>query len=127
MAPSPGACSTSCSRWPAHDRRDERNKCRCHERRRHRLWAIDRDGEHYWDGGFMGNPVIFPLIYNRGSKDVILVHINPIERSGNLQCMDEISFNSSLMREMRAVAFVTKLIDDIRGRSSRQTRLREHP
>jgi NTE family protein len=42
--------------------------------------AVEIDGEHYWDGGFMGNPAIFPLIYNRGSKDVILVHINPIER-----------------------------------------------
>jgi NTE family protein len=71
------------------------------------------------NGGFMGNPAIFPLISNRGSKDVILVHINPIERkklpktaAEIFNRMDEISFNSSLMREMRAVAFVTKLIDD---------------
>jgi len=81
--------------------------------------AVEIDGEHYWDGGFMGNPAIFPLIYNRGSKDVILVHINPIERkrlprtaAEIFNRMNEISFNSSLMREMRAVAFVTKLIDD---------------
>jgi NTE family protein len=81
--------------------------------------AVEIDGEHYWDGGFMGNPAIFPLIYNRGSKDVILVHINPIERNKLPRTaaeifnrMNEISFNSSLMREMRAVAFVTKLIDD---------------
>ena len=72
--------------------------------------AVEIDGEHYWDGGFMGNPAIFPLIYNRGSKDVILVHINPIERKKLRKTaaeifnrMDEISFNSSLMREMRAV------------------------
>ena len=81
--------------------------------------AVEIDGEHYWDGGFMGNPAIFPLIYNRGSKDVILVHINPIERkrlprtaAEIFNRMNEISFNSSLMREMRAVAFVTKMIDD---------------
>jgi NTE family protein len=81
--------------------------------------AVEIDGEHYWDGGFMGNPAIFPLIYNGGSKDVIIVHINPIERkklpvtaSEIFDRMNEISFNSSLMREMRAVAFVTKLIDD---------------
>jgi NTE family protein len=81
--------------------------------------AVEINGEHYWDGGFMGNPAIFPLIYNSGSKDVILVHINPIERkklpktaAEIFNRMDEISFNSSLMREMRAVAFVTKLIDD---------------
>jgi NTE family protein len=81
--------------------------------------AVEIDGEHYWDGGFMGNPAIFPLIYNRGPKDVIIVHINPIERkklpttaSEIFDRMNEISFNSSLMREMRAVAFVTRLIDD---------------
>jgi NTE family protein len=81
--------------------------------------AVEIDGEHYWDGGFMGNPAIFPLVYNCGSKDVILVHINPIERkklpmtaAEIFNRMHEISFNSSLMREMRAVAFVTKLIDD---------------
>src|SRR5262249_16385386 len=81
--------------------------------------AVEIDGEHYWDGGFMGNPAIYPLIYNRGSKDGILVHVNPIERNvlpttaaAIINRMSEISFNSSRMREMRAVAFVTKLIDD---------------
>ena len=81
--------------------------------------AIEIDGEHYWDGGFMGNPAIFPLIYNGKSKDVIVVHINPLERkklpvsaAEIFDRMNEISFNSSLMREMRAIAFVTKLIDD---------------
>jgi NTE family protein len=81
--------------------------------------AVEIDGEHYWDGGFMGNPAIFPLIYNRGPRDVIIVHINPIERRKLpttapeiFDRMNEISFNSSLMREMRAIAFVTKLIDD---------------
>jgi NTE family protein len=42
--------------------------------------AIEIDGEHYWDGGYMGNPAIFPLIYNCDSRDVVIVHINPIER-----------------------------------------------
>jgi NTE family protein len=81
--------------------------------------AVEIEGEHYWDGGFMGNPAIFPLIYHDGSRDIIIVHINPIERNELptsapeiFDRMNEISFNSSLMREMRAVAFVTKLIDD---------------
>ncbi len=81
--------------------------------------AIEIDGENYWDGGFMGNPAIFPLIYNGRSQDVIIVHINPLERKKLptsapeiFDRMNEISFNSSLMREMRAIAFVTKLIDD---------------
>src|SRR5262249_30699128 len=42
--------------------------------------AVEVDGEHYWDGGYMGNPAIFPLIYNCESKDIVIVHINPLER-----------------------------------------------
>lgn len=81
--------------------------------------AVEIDGEHYWDGGFMGNPAIFPLIYRKGSRDVVVVHINPLERKKLpmsapeiFDRMNEISFNSSLMREMRAIAFVTRLIDE---------------
>ena len=81
--------------------------------------AVEVDGEAYWDGGYMGNPAIFPLIYECDSADVVVVHINPIARpevpktaAEILNRIDEISFNSSLMREMRAIAFVTRLIDD---------------
>lgn len=81
--------------------------------------AVEIDGEAYWDGGYMGNPAIFPLIYGCDSRDVLVVHINPMERpdipmsaKDILNRINEISFNSSLMREMRAIAFVTKLIDD---------------
>ncbi len=81
--------------------------------------AVTIKGEDYWDGGYMGNPAIFPLIYKCESADIVIVHINPIERMETpttardiLNRINEISFNSSLMREMRAIAFVTKLIDD---------------
>lgn len=81
--------------------------------------AVEIEGEPYWDGGYMGNPALFPLIYECDSRDVIVVHINPIMRSETpktardiLNRINEISFNSSLMREMRAISFVTKLIDD---------------
>ena len=81
--------------------------------------AVEIEGEHYWDGGYMGNPPIFPLIYGCNSRDVVIVHINPLERArlpttgGEIiNRINEISFNSSLMREMRAIAFVTKLLDD---------------
>ena len=81
--------------------------------------AIEIDGEAYWDGGYMGNPAIFPLIYGCGSRDVVVVHINPMERPEIpktameiLNRINEISFNSSLLREMRAIGFVTKLIDE---------------
>jgi NTE family protein len=81
--------------------------------------AVTIDGESYWDGGYMGNPAMFPLIYKCESRDIVIVHINPIERMETpttardiLNRINEISFNSSLMREMRAIAFVTKMIDD---------------
>ncbi|MEE2693100.1 MAG: patatin-like phospholipase family protein [Pseudomonadota bacterium] len=81
--------------------------------------AIEIDGEPYWDGGYMGNPALFPLIYHCDSRDIVVVHINPIMREETpktardiLNRINEISFNSSLMREMRAISFVTKLIDD---------------
>jgi NTE family protein len=80
--------------------------------------AVEIEGEAYWDGGYMGNPAIYPLIYHCESRDVVIVHINPMERtelprsaSEILNRINEISFNSSLMREMRAINFVTDLID----------------
>jgi len=81
--------------------------------------AVEIDGEAYWDGGYMGNPAIFPLIYNCDSRDVLIIHINPLNRAevpttatGIFNRIGEISFNSSLMREMRAIAFVTSLIEE---------------
>ncbi len=80
--------------------------------------AVEIEGQYYWDGGYMGNPAIFPLIYECGSRDVVIVHLNPIVRSGCprtaaeiLNRVNEVSFNSSLMREMRVIAFVTSLIE----------------
>jgi NTE family protein len=81
--------------------------------------AIEVDGEYFWDGGYMGNPALFPLIYSCECRDIIVIHINPTERADIpktapeiINRINEISFNSSLFREMRAIAFVTKLIDD---------------
>ena len=81
--------------------------------------AVKIDGEYFWDGGYMRNPALFPLIYNCESRDIIVIHINPTERleiprtaPEIMSRINEISFNSSLLREMQAIAFVTKLIDD---------------
>ncbi|MBK8959625.1 MAG: patatin-like phospholipase family protein [Proteobacteria bacterium] len=81
--------------------------------------AIEIDGAFYWDGGYMGNPSLFPLFYNTDSRDVVVVHINPIfnqqiPRSAAeiADRVNEITFNSALLKEFRAVAFVTKLIED---------------
>jgi len=95
----------------------------------HVFQAVEIDGEAYWDGGFMGNPPIYPVIYGSKSCDILIVHINPLERdeiprdaSSIMDRVNEISFNSSLMREMRAIAFVTELIErkQIKGRTLRK-------
>ena len=81
--------------------------------------AVEIKGEHYWDGGYMGNPAIWPLIYNCNSEDVVLVQINPIHdellpKTANeiINRINEISFNASLVSEMRAIAFVSKLLQE---------------
>jgi NTE family protein len=86
--------------------------------------AVEIDGEAYWDGGYMGNPAIFPLIYSCATPDVLIVHINPIERPELpksameiLNRINEISFNSSLLREMRAIAFVIQLVESEAGKN----------
>jgi len=95
--------------------------------------AVEIDGEAYWDGGYMGNPAIFPLIYTCETPDVVIVHINPIERQEVpksameiLNRINEISFNSSLMREMRAIAFVTQLIESDAGKGLDLKRIHVH-
>ncbi len=73
--------------------------------------------EAYWDGGYSGNPALFPLFYHTGTEDTIIVHINPLHRDDLprtsteiINRVNEISFNSSLLRELRAVEFVHRLI-----------------
>jgi NTE family protein len=80
--------------------------------------AVEIGEEAYWDGGYMGNPALFPLFYETESSDIIIVHINPIERNevpttarSILNRINEISFNSSLLRELRSIDFVHRLLD----------------
>ena len=95
--------------------------------------AVEIDGEAYWDGGFMGNPAIYPLIYHGASRDVVIVHINPIVRlelprtaPEIFDRINEISFNSSLMREMRAIAFVARLVTEGNVDAKRYNRMLIH-
>lgn len=80
--------------------------------------AVEVEGQHYWDGGYCGNPPIFPLIYMGGAPDILIVQLNPInipEVPRDIRTivdrMNTLAFNSSLMREMRMIHFVTGLID----------------
>ncbi|MDI1268452.1 MAG: patatin-like phospholipase family protein [Polaromonas sp.] len=79
--------------------------------------AVEIDGDHFWDGGYSGNPAIHPLIYRCESRDIVLVQINPIQRAelptkpGEIMDrMTEITFNAALIAEMRAVDFVKRLL-----------------
>lgn len=80
--------------------------------------AVEIDGVPYWDGGFTGNPALWPLFENCATDDVVLVQINPIRRPGApttardiINRVNEITFNASLLRDLRAVDFVTRLIE----------------
>jgi NTE family protein len=80
--------------------------------------AVAIDGEFFWDGGYMGNPPLFPIIYNCTSTDVVLILVNPIcikqvpeTAQAILDRINTLSFNSSLMREMRAINFVNHLVE----------------
>jgi len=84
----------------------------------HMFKAVCIDGVPYWDGGYSGNPPLFPLFDHAQSDDVIIVQINPVTRLGEprkardiLNRMNEITFNASLMRELRSVDFVTRLME----------------
>jgi NTE family protein len=80
--------------------------------------AVTIDGVPYWDGGYLANPPIFPLFRATRTEDVLIVQINPLERKevptstrDIVNRVNEISFNSSLASEFRAVEFVARLID----------------
>jgi NTE family protein len=83
--------------------------------------AVEIDGVPYWDGGYLGNPSIFPLFRDTQTDDVLLVQINPLVRHVTptstaeiISRLNEITFNSPLMGELRAIEFVGRLIDDAR-------------
>jgi len=79
--------------------------------------AVEIDGQSYWDGGYSGNPALWPLIYHPGSLDLLLIKINPSVRpclpntpAEIADRVNEITFNAGLVSEMRAIAFVHRLL-----------------
>jgi NTE family protein len=81
--------------------------------------AVVIDGVPYWDGGYMGNPALFPFHTGSDSADIVVIQINPVERKGIPRTpqeiqnrINEIAFNSSLLKELRAIDFVDRLIDE---------------
>lgn len=95
--------------------------------------AVEIDGEAYWDGGYAGNPTITPLIRESDAHDTILVQINPRERADMprsavdiLNRLNEISFNSPLMKELRMIALLRQVADPGIGEGARWAQMRTH-
>jgi NTE family protein len=81
--------------------------------------AVEIGGEAYWDGGYMGNPPLFPLIDETAARDLMIVQINPVERrdlprtAGEIMDrLNEITFNASMLRELGAIALIKNLVDE---------------
>jgi len=95
--------------------------------------AIEIDGEPYWDGGFAGNPTITPLIRECASSDTILVQVNPVNRPGTprtaqeiLNRVNEVSFNATLLKELRMIALLRQVSDPGNSEGVRWAGMRIH-
>ncbi len=81
--------------------------------------AVKIGKDYYWDGGYSGNPTLYPLFYDTRSRDILIVHVNPIVRKEIPQSaatidnrLNEITFNGALLDELRAIAFAKRLITE---------------
>jgi hypothetical protein len=95
--------------------------------------AVEIDGEPYWDGGYSGNPALWPLIYHTAALDILLVKINPLHRPGTPDTpaeiadrVNEITFNAGLVGELRAIGFVQRLLAEGRVDPGQYKSLRLH-
>ncbi|RIA55964.1 patatin-like phospholipase family protein [Dichotomicrobium thermohalophilum] len=96
--------------------------------------AVEVDGKPYWDGGYMGNPALFPFYdHEVESDDIVIVQINPVERPGTpktardiMERLREITFNSSLLKELRSVDFINRLMDEGKMAEDGFRRMRIH-
>ncbi|KAA0013765.1 patatin-like phospholipase family protein [Billgrantia pellis] len=80
--------------------------------------AVMIEGEAYWDGGYSGNPALFPLVDDMGCQDLVVVQVNPLVRQALpdsardiVNRINEITFNSSLIKELRSIQLLQQLID----------------
>jgi NTE family protein len=95
--------------------------------------AVEVDGEAYWDGGYAGNPALFPFFDATEAEDILVVQVNPVRREEIphtsqeiMERASEITFNASLLREFRAIDFVNRLLDEHRLDPKRYRRNRVH-
>ena len=95
--------------------------------------AVEIDGEAYWDGGYMGNPALFPLVDDSDAHDIVIVQVNPIVRdevprtaAEILNRLNEITFNSSLIAEVASIMLLKQLVDEEGIHRPRVTNTRLH-
>jgi NTE family protein len=95
--------------------------------------AVEIDGEFYWDGGFSGNPAIAPLVRELSSHDTIIVQINPIARpepprtAREIQDrLNEIAFNATLLKDLKAAAYLRRVADPGTGEGRALAEMRMH-
>jgi NTE family protein len=95
--------------------------------------AVEIDGEAYWDGGYAGNPTITPLIRECQSSDTILVQVNPVDRPGTprtardiVNRLNEVSFNATLLKELRMMAVLREVADPGSSEGARWAEMRIH-
>ena len=95
--------------------------------------AIEIEGEPYWDGGYSGNPTITPLVRECKSRDTLLVAVNPVERAGTprsareiLDRLNEVSFNATLLKELRMIALLRQVADPGSSEGAQWAHMRIH-
>ncbi len=95
--------------------------------------AIEIDGDPYWDGGYSGNPTMTPLVRELDSDDTILIPINPVERPGIpktaaeiMNRLNEVSFNSALLKELRMIALLRRVVDPGNSEGAQWAKMRMH-
>lgn len=95
--------------------------------------AVEIEGRFYWDGGYVGNPPLYPLFDVKESRDIVIVQLSPIARAGAprraadiLARVNEITFNASLLSELRAIEFVQRLLADHRVEEGRYRHMLVH-
>lgn len=95
--------------------------------------AVEIDGEAYWDGGYSGNPALFPLVDHRECQDLVVVQVNPSSRQqlpasarDIINRINEITFNTSLIKELRSIQLLQQLIDTQQLDAERYRAMRIH-
>lgn len=95
--------------------------------------AVEIDGEHYWDGGYAGNPALFPLVDDCGARDLVLVQVNPLYREEVpktareiINRLNEITFNNSLLKELRSILLLRQVLEAENLEKERYRQMRLH-